>query len=159
MSVVKPVEPYKVKVIDCRRPQSINQFSYLDLCQKKEVDRPETKPYYLLQMPSTRIVKGHSCFIRRSTFTMSCGVWAHIKLLMIPEIEVVEPMAPLACQSLINNKAFRVPGGRSYHVKLNQETIIAADTVGVLQEKDGQARCQGQQTRINGDLLLCTYLK
>ena len=145
---------YQVEVIDCNSATSVNQFDFNQLClpTTNPVIAPKTQ-YTIVQKPRERTVEGKSCLVIRSTFQLLCGVWAHLKLLTIPKIEIVEEMPPIACQQLIADEGYRVPGGSKYPVKMNQETIIRVDTVGVLQEQNGKLTCTGQQARIGGQII------
>ena len=148
-------DAYRVQVIDCSSTTAVNQFDYNRLCSPATVEDQDTKKeaYTILQAPRERTVKGYSCLVIRTTFTTMCGVWAHLKFLKIPEIEIIDDIAPLACQQLVADGGFRIPGGNKFPAAMNEETIIRADTLGVLQERDGKLTCKGQQARIGDEIV------
>ena len=109
---------------------------------------------YILLQKSTEVgTTGYSCSIRKTTFKLYCGAYSHVKLAEVPRIDVPQEMPASFCQVLVSTKGFNIAGGSLEPLKMNTENLIWADEVGLIKDRDGGVRCQGQQHRINGEIV------
>ena len=148
------IKAYKIRYNDCRKPTAIFKYTTADLCEENIVpEEKEMKAFHILQEIQNKRITGYSCQIIASRFTWYCGAYSHSKWALIPEIEVIEGMTPAGCSDMLNSKKFKGKDGISYKLELNTINIVDIVEVGSFSDKDNSVKCQGQQTRVAGELV------
>ena len=152
--LLRSSESYSVEYTDCRNPTAVEQFDLSTMCSAKGAENQQPNAKYILLQRSTEVgAEGYSCSIRKTTFKLYCGAYSHVKLAEVPRIDVPQEMPAAFCQVLVTTQGFNVPGGTLKSIKMNTENLIWADEVGLIKDQDGGVRCQGQQHRINGEIV------
>ena len=95
---------------------------------------------------------GWSCEIRHSTFEMYCGVYSHLKLIKIPDIELSLAVTPGECRKFVNQHKFRTKNGDSHVLNIPGETVLQVNDLGVL-HPSGTVSCQGQDAKIDNEIV------
>ena len=84
---------------------------------------------------------------------MYCGAYSHNKIMKIPDIELTETIEPEECRRLIYQRRYTAGDGKTYNLKLQEETIIKSQDLGVIQENDNSVSCEGQELSIGGHII------
>lgn len=145
---------YSIEYTDCRNPTAVEQFDLSTMCSEKVPGGQKVDTKYILLQKATEVgTSGYSCSIRKTTFKLYCGAYSHVKLAEVPHIDVPQEMPASFCQSIVTTQGFNVPGGDRKPIKMNSETLLWADEVGLIKDQNGGVTCQGQQHRINGEIV------
>lgn len=72
----------EISYYNCDVPAAIHRYDLRSLCDhnKPQLGPISVTPYQLVQRVESRVYKGYSCLLERSTFYASCGVnyWVYI---------------------------------------------------------------------------------
>ena len=133
---VRDVHPYSVNYQDCSKPTSVSEVNLHEACSKQDEEPIVPKTYTILQKRQHEKAQGHSCKVKRSTFTVYCGAYSHNKLVEAPSIEVPEDVSSHECSSMVNHKRYISHYGTTHVVDIG-ETIFTASERGVIKAEEG----------------------
>ena len=105
---------HQISFNDCSDSRIVHRLSTDGACQAPPVSNKTRGEYQLLQQIGYQTVDGWSCEIRHSTFEFYCGVYSHLKLIKIPDIEISLPVTPGECRKFVNQHKYRTKNGGSH---------------------------------------------
>ena len=146
-------EAYTIKYFDCNNAEKIHRYQVHELCEDVNKGHNKTKGYKLLQRIKKYELEGYSCQITRTTFTFYCGVYAHLKLMKIPDIEMNVPLNNLQCMDMVTRQAYTTPDGKQHRIVIQDEINIKSQDLGVLHDGDNSVSCEGQEIRIGEHII------
>lgn len=112
-----------------------------------------TEVHTIIQRRPHNIFPGYTCKVQRSSFTVYCGAFSHLKLIQIPEIEVSEVISGDACYTAARKGKYRDHTGRDRSVTVGSTTIWTTNELGSLHDNDGTISCAGEDAKISGTLV------
>ena len=122
------------------------------VCQAEVTPKAQPQVHTLLQQQDEKYTSGFACTEIQSVFFLMCGVWAHTKLIKVPEIERVKPVSTQTCRQWVSSAKYQGPSG-TVSLAIPGETIISGDDVGIVSIDHQKAVCQGQQIKMKGNIL------
>ena len=138
------------------QPCSINQYDVHEICAQPK--RPPWTENWLLLRDGHQERKGFRCRVSVSTHKYLCGVWGHLKPADVPEIQHEIYVAPDWCRNMVQTRIFRPPDSNdAYPVIVGKTNIFPIQARGALLIQDGKLTCQGQEMKIQGNLLKDVY--
>lgn len=143
---------HQISFNDCSDSRIVHRLSTDGACQAPPVSNKTRGEYQLLQEIGYQTVDGWSCEIRHSTFEFYCGVYSHLKLIKIPDIEISLPVTPGECRKFVNQHKYRTKNGGSHVLNIPGETILQVNDLGVL-HPSGTVSCQGQDAKIDNEIV------
>ena len=146
------IQPYSVNYQDCSKPTSVSEVNLHEACSKQDEEPIVPKKYTILQKRQHEKAQGHSCKVKRSTFTVYCGAYSHNKLVQAPSIEVPEDISSHECSSMVNHKRYISHYGTTHVVDIG-ETIFTASERGVIKAEEGNIYCEGEEMKINNEII------
>ena len=154
LSILPLGKGYTVSYLDCHQPNIVHRYHYDTLCNQELITNNETtSKYSLLQRVDKTYIAGQSCQITRSTFLLYCGAYSHNKIMRVPDIEINEPLEPSECRKLIYQRRYTAEDGQVYNLKMQEETVIKSQDLGIISEGDNAVSCQGQELSIGGHII------
>ena len=109
--------------------------------------------YHVLQKKRNTKMEGWSCDIIRSTFILHCGMFSHQDFVQMPDIEIRQSASLSQCQNIINTGYIVTKEGTMHEVKIGEETIFHVSERGILHEDNNKIWCEGQEVKINNNLI------
>ena len=146
-------EAYTIKYFDCNNADKIHRYQMNELCENEYQRQNKTKGYKLLQRIKRYELDGFSCKVTRTTFTFYCGVYAHLKLMKIPDIELNVPLNNLQCMDMVTRQTYTTPDGKQHRIIIQDEVNIKSQDLGVLHDGDNSVSCEGQEIRIGEHII------
>ena len=71
----------------------------------------------------------------------------------IPTIELVEPITPHQCESMIMTSRYTSLEGTTHVVLLGEETVFSVSELGVIHVDDNKITCEGETLKINDHIV------
>ena len=158
---VNKVDGYKISYFNCNAPTNIQTYSTKTYCEPEPPSQEKaTKTYHLFQTRKLKEIVGFACTVRKSDWSLKCGVWSHVKMLDIPHIDQLVPPSINKCREMVRNLQFHVPGmADPQKITLNIETRIPYYPVGMMYYDGSKMVCQGQQYKVADGRVLDDVVK
>ena len=122
---------YMISYFDCNDATKIHHYQMNELCENEDNGHNTTKSYKLLQRIKKYDLEGYSCQITRTTFTFYCGVYDHLKLMKIPDIELNVPLNNLQFMDMVTRQTYITPDGKQHRIIIQDEVNIKSQDLGV----------------------------
>ena len=144
-----------IRYFDCTTPQKRHELDISSACTSRNTpdQTSHTEVHTIIQQRPHHIYPGFICTVQRSSFTVYCGAFSHLKLIQIPEIEVSEVISGDVCYTAARKGKYRDHTGRDRTVTLGSTTIWTTNDLGSLHDQDGTISCAGEDAKISGTLV------
>ena len=141
-----------IKYYDCSTPGDRHEIDIRSACTPTVTTTTNKQTYTILQPRHHQTFHGYTCQVTRSSFTLYCGAFSHLKFINIPQIEINEEISGADCYSAAKRGLYRDHTGRNRDVELGMNVWTIND-LGTLMEDNGAISCQGEDARIGDDIV------
>ena len=160
------VSCYQLNYFYCETPTEITTYSADSVCNKETLmgESSEEGTRYILQEREVAEMEGVSCSVVMSRFMYRCGLWSHLKVERVPEIQRHVSISVDQCKDAFHYGKLTVPGHIPFglSVKMNVPIYHLENLVGSLKDDDDEISCVGgvfkdDQSTFTNVVLLAQY--
>ena len=142
-----------IKFHDCSSPSNRHELDLTTACHEDTSFSNNKYDLTILQTRGHNIYNGYRCKVVRSTLSVFCGAFSHMKVISVPEIEINEPITASECYTAARRGRYTDHTGRTRDVQLDGITIFAINDLGVIHEDGGNIDCEGEDAKVSGEIV------